>query len=155
MAEGKITVRLLSICQPREINIMLDKGAYEPLRAHEADAGLDLRTPQNVSVAARGSVTIDTGVHIEIPQGWYGKLESKSGLNVKHGVVSCGGVIDSGYTGTIVAKLYNLSDEDYHFAAGDKVCQLVIMPCLSAKVVVVDSFAETDRGDNGFGSSGK
>ena len=70
------------------MKIMLDKGAYMPLRAHSTDAGLDLRTPKEVTVPKGGSVCIDTGVHVELPKGYYGKLESKSGLNVKHSVVS-------------------------------------------------------------------
>lgn len=151
-AEMEVYIRLRPL---NTMRVMLDKGAYEPIRAHENDAGLDLRTPYIVTVPAHGSVAIDTGVHVEIPRGWYGKLESKSGLNVKHDVVSCGGVIDSGFTGSIVAKLYNLSDKEYQFHAGDKVCQLLICPCATPKLEYVTEFAETERGDKGFGSSGK
>lgn len=137
------------------MKIMLDKGAYMPLRAHSTDAGLDLRTPIDVTVPKGGSVCIDTGVHIELPKGYYGKLESKSGLNVKHGVVSLGGTIDEPYRGSIVAKLYNLGDEDYTFNAGDKVVQLVITSYIAPDLQIVDSLEETDRGANGMGSSGR
>lgn len=92
---------------------------------------------------------------MEIPKGFYGKLESKSGLNVKHSVVSLGGVIDSGYTGSIVAKLYNLSDVDYLFEPGDKVVQIIIQPCEYPKLELTDSFEETERGNGGFGSTGR
>ena len=98
---------------------------------------------------------IDTGVHIELPHGYYGQLESKSGLNVKHGVVSHGGTIDEPYRGSIVAKLYNHSDRDYWFVAGDKVVQLVIQPYIAPVLKVVDELTETDRGEQGFGSSGR
>lgn len=137
------------------MKIVLDEGAYLPEKAHEADAGYDLRTPERVVLRRHDCVCIDTGVHMEIPKGWYGKLESKSGLNVRHGIVSLGGVIDSGYTGTIVAKLYNFGDEDHVFEAGDKIVQIVFMQCGNFSLTQFDKLEETDRGDNGFGSSGK
>ena len=138
------------------MKIMLDDGAYAPVRAHEADAGLDLRSPIDFVIPKGGSYAVDTGFHISIPKGFYGKLESKSGLNCKHGVVSLGGTIDSGYTGSIVAKLYNFGDEEYyHVKAGDKIIQLIIMPCEYPILTLVTELEETDRGENGFGSSGK
>lgn len=138
-----------------KVNIMLDEFAYMPVRAHETDAGLDLRTPEDVAIRPGRSAVIDTGVHIQIPDGYYGKLESKSGLNVKHGVVSKGGVIDSGYTGSIKAKIYNDGSEPYTFHAGDKIVQLLIIPCMVPELVEVTGFPDTDRGANGFGSSGR
>jgi dUTP pyrophosphatase len=137
------------------LNIMLDEGAIMPDRGHAADAGMDLMTPKRVVVPAHGSANIDTGVHVEIPEGYFGKLESKSGLNVKHSVVSLGGVIDSGYTGSIVVKLYNISDEDYVFNAGDKVVQMIIQPCVYPKLYMTRIFKETERGNGGFGSTGR
>ena len=137
------------------VKVVLEPWAIMPERAHTLDAGLDLKTPGSVCVRAHGSVTIDTGVHMEIPAGYFGKLESKSGLNVKHGVVSCGGVVDAGYTGSIVVKLYNLTDRDYWFSEGDKICQLVIIPCRTPVLELVDSLEDTERGSNGFGSTGK
>lgn len=137
------------------IKIVLDDGAFAPLRAHNIDAGLDLRTPINVTVPAGGSVVIDTGIHIEIPKGFAGFLKSKSGLNVNHGIVS-EGVIDAGYTGSIRAKLYNLGDVSFDFFAGDKITQLVILPVIIPnKLELVNSLAETERGDGGFGSTGR
>lgn len=138
------------------MKIMLDEGAYEPVRGHAYDAGMDLRTPVRVVVPKNGYAVIDTGVHVEIPRGMFGKLESKSGLNVNHSVVSLGGVIDSGYTGSIKAKLYNLSGNDYIFERGDKVVQMIIQPCvIPTNIKVVDHLSDTDRGSDGFGSTGK
>lgn len=137
------------------MKIVLDKGAYMPEKAHEADAGYDLRTPKRVVLRRHDCACIDTGVHMGIPKGWYGKLESKSGLNVKHGIVSLGGVIDSEFCGSIVAKLYNLGNDDYVFEAGDKIVQIVFMQCGSFAMTQVDSLEETERGDKGFGSSGR
>ena len=156
------------------MKIMLDEGAILPTRAHPYDAGLDLYTPVDVLVPRTatkiivspynsappivktivGSVTIDTGVHAEIPEGITGFIKSKSGLNVKHGLTA-EGVIDAHYTGSIAVKLYNHTSEDYHFKAGDKIAQLVIVPCLLPELELVDSLEETDRGDGGFGSTGR
>ena len=96
----------------------------------------------------------DTGVHIELPSGTFGQLFSKSGLNVNYNIVSCGGTIDEGYTGSIRVKLYNLGDKPYMIRARQKICQLVIMPCLQPELEVVDRLEETERGEKGFGSSG-
>lgn len=137
------------------LGVMLDEGAYMPERAHDTDAGYDLRTPKRVVIHRGSSACIDTGVHIEIPKGMFGKLESKSGLNVKYGVVSHGGVIDSGYTGSIVVKLYNHGEQDYFMEAGDKAVQIIFYRHESPDFAVVDSFEETDRGENGFGSTGR
>lgn len=136
------------------INVMLDDGAFTPTRAHEDDAGLDIYSPIKTCVWKCDSVVIDTGVHVEIPKGFVGMLKAKSGLNVKHGITG-EGVIDAGYTGSIVCKLYNNSIRNYHIEKGDKIIQLVIVPCEMPTVQIVDSFAETERGDNGFGSTGR
>ena len=137
------------------LRIVIGAGAYAPTRAHETDAGLDLRSPVDVTVSARGSVIIDTGIHIETPRGMVGFLKSKSGLNINHGIVS-EGVIDAGYTGSIVAKLYNLSDKDYHINAGDKITQLVILPILeNPQLILVEKLSDTERGTGGFGSTGR
>lgn len=136
------------------MKIKLDEGAKMPTRAHETDAGLDLYARDTQIVPAKESAIFDTGVHVEIPEGCVGMLKSKSGLNVKHGITS-EGVIDCGYTGSIVAKLYNNSGFDYKINAGDKITQLVILPILTPGLELVDSLEDTERGDGGFGSSGK
>ena len=102
-----------------------------------------------------GHHTFDTGVHIEIPRGYYGKIESKSGLNVNDSIVSCGGVIDEGYTGSIRVKLYNFGKADKHFSVGDKIAQIIIQPYSTPELELADELSETERGDNGFGSTGK
>ncbi len=136
------------------MKIKLDENAFMPTRAHETDAGLDLRSPIGVLVPAWGSVLIDTGVHIELPQYTTGFLKSKSGLNVNHGITS-EGVIDEGYTGSIAVKLYNHSRKDYFVRRGDKISQLVILPILFPKLEEADELESTERGDGGFGSTGR
>lgn len=151
------------------IKVKLDQFAIMPDRAHEDDAGLDIFSPKSFTVAGCetfidkktgtgrtyiGSAFIDTGVHIEIPKGYVGILKSKSGLNCKYGIIS-DGVIDSGYTGSICAKLYNLSSVPKSFDRGDKICQLVILPCETPTPVQVYELEPTERGDGGFGSTGR
>lgn len=138
------------------LKVKLNPGAKTPTRAHEFDAGLDLYCPDDCGqiIEAKDSATIDTGVCVEIPRGYAGFLKSKSGLNVKNGITS-EGVIDSGYTGSIVVKLYNNSGLDYEIKAGDKISQLVILPIITPEVEIVDELAGSERGENGFGSSGR
>ena len=136
------------------MKVMLDNGAKMPTKAHRADAGFDLYSRETVIVSAKESATFDTGVHMQIPEGFVGFLKSKSGLNVKHGITS-EGVIDSGYTGSIVVKLYNHSGKDYKVQIGDKISQIVLLPILMTDLELVKDFENSERGNNGFGSSGR
>ena len=136
------------------MKIKLDSDAIMPTRAHETDAGLDLYATQSKKIPARGSAIFDTGVHIELPPNTAGMIKSKSGLNVKHNLTS-EGVVDVGYTGSICVKLYNRGDKPYQVERGDKISQLVIVPILTPELELVDELKETDRGNNGFGSTGR
>ena len=142
------------------MKVMLDKGARMPLKAHPDDAGYDIYAREAQIVPAKESAIFDTGVHIEIPRGYVGFLKSKSGLNVKHGITS-EGVIDAGYAGSVVVKLYNNSGYDYQVEKGDKISQLVIMPIAHGfELELVDTVEElyggvTERGNEGFGSTGR
>ena len=137
-----------------KLRIVLDEGAKMPLRAHPSDAGLDLFTRAETVIPARGSAVFDTGVHVEIPAGYVGFIKSKSGLNVKKNLLA-EGVIDAGYTGPIVVKVYNHGDEDVRLRAGDKLTQLVILPVALPELELTDSLSETERGADGFGSTGR
>ena len=137
------------------MKVKLDSGAVMPTRAHYTDAGLDLYCRERKRIWAGQSAVFDTGVHIELPKGYFGKVESKSGLNVNHGIVSLGGVIDEGYTGSIKVKLYNEGTEGYVFERGEKIAQLIIQPYLAPALELVDELEETDRGESGFGSTGR
>ena len=139
---------------PLTLPVQLDPGAYMPERAHRLDAGLDLRSPIGTLIPGFGCATIDTGVHIQLPPGTVGMLKSKSGLNVKHGLTG-EGVIDEGFTGSIVVKLYNHTPQEYYINKGDKISQLVILPVLRPTPVQVDKIEGGERGDNGFGSTGR
>ena len=136
------------------MKVMLTDGAYMPTRAHPSDAGLDIYSKEMKLVPAGGSAVFHTGVHVELPSGTCGVLMSKSGLLTNHSIYSTG-LIDEGYTGEIVVKLQNHSDRHYLVSKGDKISQLVILPCFSPRIEVVQSLPETERGEKGFGSSGK
>ena len=137
------------------MRVKLDEGAFAPVRAHKTDAGLDIRSRDTQIVPAKESAIFRTGVHVELPEGTAGILVSKSGLNTKHDITSTG-LIDEGYTGEIVVKLYNHGGYDYTVNAGDKISQLVIIPVRYEEVELVEELdMDTDRGSNGFGSSGR
>lgn len=137
-----------------KLRIVLEEGAKMPLRAHPQDAGLDLFAREDGLIPARGGAVFNTGVHVAIPEGYAGFIKSKSGLNVKHDIVS-EGVIDAGYTGPIVVKLYNHGEEDFAVRAGDKLTQLVILPVALPELSLCDALDETERGEGGFGSTGR
>ncbi len=164
------------------IKVILDEGAIMPTRAHKADAGLDLYTPEDIKVPSiidaiiscvrvafglslrraedlegafvKPSAEVDTGVHVQIPFGFFGDIRSKSGLLFRSAVLT-DGTIDSGYTGSIKVKLINLGLKPVCFDAGDKIAQMVIQRCEMPELFLVEEFEETERGDNGFGSTGK
>ena len=136
------------------MNIILDDGAIMPTRAHLADAGADLYTPERVVLRAHDSVTIDTGVHFEIPDGMVGFVKSKSGLMVKHDITT-DGTVDSGFSGSVRVKLFNHGGQMHIFEAGDKIAQIVFQKVDLPSFVEVDHFEETERGNNGFGSTGR
>lgn len=143
-----------------KMKVMLDPGAKMPTRAHELDAGYDLYSPVSVSVfpkwknGADNSAVIDTGVHIQIPEGYVGDVKSKSGMMMNHDIIT-DGTVDAGYTGSIRVKLFNLGSAICRIEKEQKIAQLVIKKITTPELEVVDSLEETERGANGFGSSGK
>lgn len=137
-----------------KLNVMLDPGSIMPTRAHDTDAGIDLYTRDSFYLDGGKSKKINTGVHLEIPKGYVGMIKSKSGLNVNFDITS-EGVIDSGFTGAIVVKMYNHGKKSHFFEAGNKISQLVLLPIETPELVLVDNFAPTDRGEAGFGSTGR
>lgn len=136
------------------IRIKLDEGAYEPVRAHDADAGLDLRAKDTKVIFPHSSEVFRTGVHIELPKGTAGLMVSKSGLNTMNDITSTG-LVDEGYTGEVMVKLYNHGDTHFKVRAGDKISQLVIIPVFTPEVQIVEEISGGERGSNGFGSSGR
>lgn len=141
-------------CDPDDV---YSPETYAPERAHFDDAGIDLRTQERVVLRRGEQEVIDLGVSVQIPVGYFGKMESKSGLMINHGIICMGGVIDSGYRGTIKIRMWNTGAEDYVLEKGAKVVQLVLIPTLLADLVRVDNLdgAISGRNEGGFGSTGK
>lgn len=136
------------------MKITLDKGAHMPERAHDTDAGIDIKAIGEHVIPAHGSQVIKTGVHVQLPHGYGGLFVSKSGLNVRENVCSTG-LVDEGYTGELIVKLYNHGSSDYTVHDGDKITQLVVIPVAFEPLELVDSIGGGERGDGGFGSTGK
>lgn len=135
------------------MKIKLDPGAYMPERAHETDAGLDIRSKECGVVYANSSEVFHTGVHVQLPPNTCGMMVSKSGLMVNHNITSTG-LIDEPYRGEIMVKLFNHGDQNYEVCVGDKIGQLVVVPCMYVECEQVEELDESDRGINGFGSTG-
>lgn len=108
----------------------------------------------DVYVPPLGKVTADTGVHCEIPAGYFGDIRPKSGLLFKHNILTAG-TVDCGYIGSVKVRLINLGNEAYQFRAGEKLAQMVIVPFVAPSIELVDKLEETERGNGGFGSTGK
>lgn len=140
------------------MKVKVDEGGYLPRRAHFDDAGIDFRTPEEFTLTGHGGQhVVDLKVRVQIPIGYFGKMESKSGLFVKHGVACMGGVVDSGFRGTIKVRMINHGDEDYHFRRGDKVVQMVLIPVGLFDIEEVDELdpSESGRDESGWGSTGR
>ena len=142
-----------------QIKVMLDEGAKMPTRAHDTDAGLDLYSPVDVVIPGHSEwydcfKEINTGVHIQIPVGYVGDVKSKSGLMMEYNITT-DGTVDAGYTGAFRVKLFNHGLANVHIKKGQKIAQLVIKKIITPTPVLVDSLEETERGENGFGSTGK
>ncbi len=131
--------------------------AVLPARARTGDAGLDLTACEHLALGPGERGTVGTGVAVQIPDGHAGLVVPRSGLAARHGlaVVNAPGVIDAGYRGEIRVILLN-TDSEHAFAIepGMRVAQLLIVPAVAAEVVEVSELTATDRGDDGFGSSG-
>lgn len=136
-----------------KLKVMLDEKAYMPKRAHSTDAGLDLFSRERRLIWPGMSVVFDTGVHIQIPEGYVGDVDAKSSLMEKNLLTA--GTIDCGYTGSIKVKLFNLGGGMVEILEGQKIAQLVIKSIITPDLEVVDELEDTERGEGGFGSTGK
>lgn len=136
------------------IKVKIDHGAFMPEKAHSTDAGYDIRTPHEFTIRPHDMVLVHTGIHISIPEGYYGRLDSKSGLCRDSEITTEAGIIDSGYTGEICVILRS-GGAIKSFKVGDKITQLIIEKIPDTELVEADTLEETERGSGGFGSTGK
>ena len=140
--------------------LKLDAGAFKPTKAHATDAGFDLYLKENLIIKRSKKIQIiDTGVHILIPAGYVGLIQPRSSMTQKQFLCHTG-VIDAGYTGSIKIALQWLDDKSnqamfYTFERGERIAQLVIVPIPEIELMTVNNLPTTERGSNGFGSSGR
>lgn len=128
-----------------------------PAYAHADDAGADLCSNEAITLQPGERATLGTGVAVALPPGHAGFVVPRSGLAARHGitVVNSPGTVDAGYRGEIKVTVLNTDARDsYRIAAGDRIAQLVIVPIARAAFVPVETLPQTERGENGFGSTG-
>lgn len=134
-------------------------GITLPKRATGGSAGFDLQAAIDspITILPGKLVSIPTGIAVKLPEGSVGLLFGRSGLGVKHGITLSNsvGVIDSDYTGEILVGLCNVSDEPYTVMPLDRIAQLTVVSFLPVEPLEVDSLEKTERGDGGFGSTGR
>lgn len=128
-----------------------------PAYAHPGDAGMDLRSVEDVVIPRGGRALVHTGLVVHLPPLVEAQVRPRSGLALKHGVtvLNTPGTIDSGYRGEIGVILANFGDGDFAVRKGDRIAQLVIAQVTQPTVVETEAVEETDRGSGGFGSTGR
>ena len=133
-----------------------NNGAKFPVYQHIGDAGADLTASEGAVINSMGTALIKTGLFIAIPEGYEGQVRSRSGLAIKENlfVLNAPGTIDSNYRGEVCVILTNIGPTTKTIAAGTRIAQLVVKPVEQARFMFVDELDETDRGINGFGSTG-
>lgn len=135
----------------------LTEDAVVPVKSHATDAGYDLVSVVDSTIPVGERRLIATGIAVAIPNGWVGLVAPRSGLAIKHGisVTNAPGIVDSGYRGELMTIVHNLGQEEFQINKGDRIAQLVVTPYYYGESLEVDELPEADRGDNGFGSTGR
>lgn len=133
----------------------LSDGATVPSFAHDGDAGLDLHASEDILIAPKERKAVPLGLAFEIPKGYAGLIWDRSGLALKEGLTTLAGVVDAGYRGEVKVILYNTTDQYYQISRRDRIAQMLIQKVEQPKIEAVSMLDETQRGEGGFGSSGK
>jgi dUTP pyrophosphatase len=137
--------------------VRLDRGLPLPRTAHIGDAAVDLHSSVDIVLGPGERAAIPTGVAVAIPEGYAGLVLPRSGHAIRHGVgvVNGPGLVDSGYRGEVTVLLINHGDDEVKFGRGERIAQLTVIPVPEVDWVEVDGLDETDRGVDGFGSTGR
>ena len=139
---------------PFVVKISLLEGGIAPIRATEGSAGFDLYSAEDVELLPEANVLVGTGVKMAIPPFLYGQVAARSGM-AKKGIHTFSGVIDSDYRGEIKVLLTNTNKFDnFQISKGNRIAQLLLLPCARPTLTVTDTLEETERGEKGFGSTG-
>jgi len=140
-----------------DVKIKLQEGAVVPSYGTTGSAGCDVSSLEGLTLPPGERHLVTTGVSLEMPEGWECQIRPRSGLAYKHGltVLNSPSTIDSDYRGEIRVLLFNSSDRPYVVQRGERIAQLVFAPVARATFEVVDRLSETERGSDGFGSTGR
>lgn len=133
----------------------LNEKAKLPEYAHLGDSGMDVSSVETVRILPRQFAKIRTGLAAEIPDGYEIQVRPRSGMQCNKGIVGAWGTVDSGYRGEICVALYNHTDHTYLVDAGDRIAQFVVAAVTRVEIAETDNLTSTDRGADGFGSTGK
>jgi len=133
----------------------LTPDAIVPSYAQAGDIGMDISSNVDVIIPAKSRIIVSTGFAMALPDGYAGLIWDRSGMSAKHGITTMGGVIDPNYRGEWCVILYNTTDQDYQIHKGDRIAQVIIQRVDQMPCEVVAKLPATNRGANGFGSSGR
>lgn len=143
---------------PIDVKIINTSSNPLPAYATPQSAGMDVRAanPEPITLAPLQRTLVPTGLRVELPEGYELQMRPRSGLALKHGItlVNTPGTIDADYRGEIGVILINLSDTPFVINPGERICQMVLAPCIQARWIESDSLADSERGEGGFGHSG-
>ncbi|XP_055370951.1 deoxyuridine 5'-triphosphate nucleotidohydrolase [Condylostylus longicornis] len=132
----------------------LTNNAFAPVKGSAKAAGYDLRSAYDCVVPARGKSLVKTDLQVHVPSGSYGRVAPRSGLAVKNFIDVGAGVVDEDYRGNLGVVLFNHSDTDFEVKKGDRIAQFICEQIFYPELVEEESLDETERGENGFGSTG-
>jgi dUTP pyrophosphatase len=135
--------------------VRTSRRAFAPVRAYSRSAGLDIKSAYDYTIPPLDKVVVHTDLKLQLPRGYYGRLASRSSLSLSSSITVLGGVIDEDFTGPLLIILFNLSRVPYHIKSGDKVAQFICEKIGYPTPCEVSSLNPTERGEKGFGSSGK
>ena len=137
----------------------LRESALLPTRGTALAAGYDLYAclDEAVTIAPGRTVPVGTGLAMELPEGWFAAIFARSGLSVKQGLrpANCVGVCDADYRGEYIVPLYNDSDVPRTVAGGERIAQMILLPCRTLSFELTEELGDTSRGEGGFGSTGE
>lgn len=161
--DPKVVPKFLKILQDINDSKILNVGfkkthpnAKLPLRKNATDTGYDIFSVENKTISSKSDAVIETGIEIaNVPPGYWYLILPRSGMGFLHGIQPHLGVIDNGYRGSLAVKLYNFSDKEYNIKEGDRIAQIAFFPLVQIEPQWSEQTSTTDRGNNGFGSSGK
>lgn len=139
------------------MNIPITGDEHNIAYAHEGDAGADLRSVEDTIITPNSRILVHTGLHMAITAGYVGMVCPRSGFALKQGVtvLNAPGIVDSGYRGEVGVILLNTSEQTVTVHKGDRIAQMVFVPYARMTFEHVENLPETDRGEGGFGSTGK